>query len=94
MEKVITFKNIMGLDILRFENIKLMYSKDFKQIDFQLYVNFEFFTAQTSLDVEEFDFLGMKEYLKKIYNFEVKSFVFNPIGDRLDINSIYKRTGK
>ena len=83
MSKKISFKNNQGTDIIKFDNIKLMFDNDLKRVVFDLYIDFEFFKAQTSLDAEEFDFLNMKKCLQKIYNKEWKSFVaFNPLEER------------
>jgi hypothetical protein len=83
MPKKISFKNNQGTDIIKFDNIKLMFDDDLKRVVFDLYIDFEFFKAQTSLDAEEFDFLNMKKCLQKIYNKEWKSFVaFNPLEER------------
>ena len=82
MTKGLTLKNIHGLDVLKFKNIKLMYDDDFKRIVFQLSIDFEFFKACTTLDAEEFDFINMKDCLKKIYDKEWKSFTYNPIGEQ------------
>ena len=94
MTKTITLKNNIGLDILRFENIKLMYDKDFKRVAFQLHIEFEFFKAQTLLDAEEHDFINMKECLKKMHKFELKSFIFNPIGEQLNIQFVLQENGQ
>ena len=83
MSKKISFKNNQGTVIIKFDNIKLMFDDDLKRVVFDLYIDFEFFKAQTSLDAEEFDFLNMKKCLQKIYNKEWKSFVaFNPLEER------------
>ena len=70
MAKEILLKNTQGVDIIKFENIKLMFDDDFKRVVFNLSIDFEFFKAQTTQDAEEFDFLNMKECLQKIYNRE------------------------
>ena len=53
--KNITFKNNYGLDILYFENIKLLFDNELKLIRFQLRIEFEFFRANTLLEVEEYN---------------------------------------
>ena len=94
MAKEISLKNAQGFDIIKIENIKLMFDDDFKRVVFNLSIDFEFFKAQTTLDAEEFDFLNMKECLQKIYNREWKSFVFNPIGEQFSIQFDLQETGQ
>lgn len=92
MQTIISLKNINGFEVLRFENLKLMFDEDFKRIVFDLSIEFEFFKAKTSLDGEEFDFLNMKECLEKLHAGIWKTFVFNPIGEQFrmqfDLNEI------
>lgn len=80
--KNIIFKNNYGLDILYFENIKLLFDNELKLIRFQLRIEFEFFRANTLLEVEEFDFMRLNECLYKMYNGQLKTFLFNPIGEQ------------
>lgn len=80
--KNITFKNNYGLDILYFENIELLFDNELKLIRFQLRIEFEFFRANTLLEVEEFDFMKLNECLYKMYNDQLKTFLFNPIGEQ------------
>ena len=94
MAKEILLKNAQGFDIIKIENIKLMFDDDFKRVVFNLSIDFEFFKAQTTLDAEEFDFLNMKECLQKIYNREWKSFVFNPIGEQFSIQFNLQENGQ
>lgn len=94
MAKEILLKNTQGVDIVKFENIKLMFDDDFKRVIFNLSIDFEFFKAQTTQDAEEFDFLNMKECLQKIYNREWKSFVFNPIGKQFSMQFDLQETGQ
>ena len=83
ISRKISFKNQQGTDIIKFDNIKLMFDDVLKRVVFDLYIDFEFFKAQTSLDAEEFDFMNMKKCLQKIYNKEWKSFVaFKPLEER------------
>ena len=80
--KNITFKNNYGLDILYFENIKLLFDNELKLIRFQLRIEFEFFRANTLLEVEEFDFMRLHECLYKMHNGQLKTFLFNLIGEQ------------
>lgn len=90
MPKAITIKDVQGFDVLKFENIKLMYDDDFKRIVFQLTIDFEIFKAKAILDAEESDFMSMKECLEKIYNKKWETFIFNPIGEQfiMQFNSL------
>lgn len=90
MPKAITIKDVQGFDVLKFENIKLMYDDDFKRIVFQLTIDFEIFKARAILDAEESDFMSMKECLEKIYNKKWETFIFNPIGEQfiMQFNSL------
>jgi len=85
MPKSISIKDFQGFDVLKFEDIKLMYDDDFKRIVFRLSINFEFFNATAVLDAEESDFMSMKECLQKIYNREWQTFIFNPIGEQFNM---------
>lgn len=85
MPKAITIKDVQGFDVLKFENIKLMYDDDFKRIVFQLTIDFEIFKAKAILDAEESDFMSMKECLEKIYNKKWETFIFNPIGEQFSM---------
>lgn len=83
MGEDILFKSTDGVDVIKFENIKLKFDDDLKWVFFDIVVDFEFFKTQTSLESEEFDFLNMKKCLQKLYNNEWKSFVaFNPLEER------------
>ncbi|MDP4278082.1 MAG: hypothetical protein Q8914_10690 [Bacteroidota bacterium] len=94
MLKKILLKNTNGLEILKFENFKLIFDEDFKRVVFQLSVDFELFKAKTTLDAEEFDFINMKECLQKIYERKWKSFVFNPIGDQFSMQFDLQENGQ
>jgi len=85
MPKSISIKDFQGFDVLKFEDIKLMYDDDFKRIVFRLSINFEFFNATAVLDAEESDFMSMKECLQKIYNREWQTFIFSPIGEQFNM---------
>lgn len=83
MTSGIIIKDTQGNDVIKFENIKKNFSDDFRGVSFDLFVDFEFFKAQTAIDAEEFDFLNMKKCLQKLYNKEWVSFVaFNPLEER------------
>ena len=95
MTSGITFKDTQGNDVIKFENIKKNFSDDFRDVSFDLFVDFELFKAQTTLDAEEFDFLNMKKCLQKLYNKEWKSFVaFNPLEERFVIQFDLQEDGQ
>jgi hypothetical protein len=85
MSKQITIKNKEGHNILKFENIILKFDDDFKRIIFQICIEFDPFYAKALLDGEEFDLINLREGLYKIYDNKLKSFVFNPIGEQINI---------
>lgn len=95
MNKVLFFKDTQKLDIIKFENIKSMFDDDFKRIVFDMFVDFDFFKAKTTLEAEESDFINMKKCLEKIYNREWNSFVvFNPIGEQISIQFTLQESGQ
>ena len=84
MNKLV-LKNSDGIEILQFKNFNFVYDDDLKRVIFQLHVNFDFFSANTLLEVEEFDFLNMKKCFVKLYKREWNFFVFNPIEERIHL---------
>jgi hypothetical protein len=94
MAKEILLKNVEGLDIIRFKNIKSMFEGSFKEVVFDLTINLDFFKAQTSLYAEEFNFLDMIEYLPRMYNRDLETFYFNPIGDQFSMKFDLQENGQ
>jgi|GEM_PF-1222264 len=85
MYKNILFKSTDGHEIISFSNFKLSYDSDYKRVVYQVTIDFDFFKANTFLDGEEFDFINMKQSLKKLYLKEWESFIFNPIGEQFNM---------
>lgn len=81
----IVFKDITEKAILRLKGFEFKFEDGFKPIVFQLDAAFDFFQATTTLNAEEFDFLNMKEWLEKLYSREWKTFIFNPIEEKINI---------
>ncbi len=94
MQTIISFKNVNGIEILKFTNLNKMYDNDFKRVVFDLSVEFEFFKARTTLDGEEFDFINMKECLEKLHAGKWKSFVFNPVGEQFQMQFDLQENGQ
>lgn len=94
MKTIISFKNVDGIEILKFTNLNKMYDNDYKRVVFDLFVKFDFFKAETTLDGEEFDFIDMRERLEKLLVGRWKSFVFNPIGEQFQMQFDLMESGQ
>ena len=89
----IEFKDIRNQEIIKFENINLLYDDIINRITFDLILEFDFFRAKTQLEAEESDFVDLIKNLKKIYERKACTFVFNPIGEQFKMRFSFQENG-
>jgi hypothetical protein len=86
MSNYLEFLDYNKVVVCKFQNIRKSDSKEWDFLDFEFIVTFDIFSVQTFLDAEPYDFVNLKKCIVKLYAGEWKSFIFNPIGERLVIN--------
>lgn len=94
MTKKIIIKSQNNFEVITLGSFKLNYDNVLRQLTFDLIIKYDIFYAKSLIEAEESDFIELRDRLKKMYDYKIKTFFFEPMGDQIYIKFNLLETGK
>ncbi len=94
MKKKIIIKSQYNKEVVTFESFNLSYDEVLSILEFDLTIVYDIFYAKSTIEAEQSDFIELRDRLKKMYDYKIKTFFFEPLGDQFYLKFNLLETGK